>query len=325
MLSEFWRICLGVSVLLIAIAIVGIVLNMTGTQFRIVKQEKRLVIYRLGVFRDVVGPGLIMLNRHVDTVEREINVRSEMETYTVGSYFMHGVPFGYVLSFWRRVDLKAAAGDDREKLADLAQYSDEERAMQIREMLHEAFLKWVPYIEKTHKLRSESIGEKLLPIFPGVPECERLFEKVLDELQKTLPTIGVFPDMRQSTVLAIKNINVSPEVIAGFTDMRSMSLLRQQFPDLSEDMLLHALNLMKGIDPRMTRLYVEGSGAISTVRVDEDGDMQDVRVVPAGAHAATHAAIQTKPQLPKLPLSDDDLSEADWKVLKPTPRASAGG
>ncbi len=328
MLEGIGNVLLTVFGTLIVVGIIGIVgimlLKLFGTQVEEVEEEKRLVIYRLGRFHDVVGPGLVILNRYLDRVKREITARSELKEYTVGTYFMHGTPFGYVLSFWRRVDLKEAAGNDREKLRSLAMYTDDEREAQMRGKLHEAFMKCVPIIERSHKLIGDSVGEKLYPVLPGVPECDRLMAMVLAELQQTLPTIGVFPDMRQSSVLTIKSLIVSPEIMAGFSDARSMSFLRQQFPDLSDEMLLHAISLQKGYNPHMTRLYIEGSGgaAVSTVRIDEDGDVQDVRVAPAGVQAA---AAPAKPQPASSPLTDDDLTESDWKVLKPTPRAASGG
>uniref|UniRef100_A0A7C1FFT2 Uncharacterized protein n=1 Tax=Caldilinea aerophila TaxID=133453 RepID=A0A7C1FFT2_9CHLR len=308
---------------LLVIVLVGVfAAYVLGFTFRLVKQEKRLVIYRLGVFYKLAGPGLVALNRHTDTVEREITVRSDQKEYVVGPYFMHGVPFSYVLLLWRRVDLVKAAGGDREKLAALAQYDEEQREMQIRNKLHEAFLKWVPQIEKAHKVKGDSFAEKLMPIFPGEPECERLFQCVLQELQKTLPTIGVFPDMQQTSVLSIKNIIVPPEVSAGFSDARSLALLREQFPGLSEDMLLHAHALNKGVHPRMTRLYMESEGgAVSSVRLDDEGEIKAARVMPA--------PLEDRPSAPSRNerepvLSDDDLNEAEWKILKPIPRAKTG-
>lgn len=316
--ENFWVI-----VILLGVALGGaLIAYALGVTFRLVKQEKRLVIYRLGVFYKLAGPGLVVLNCYTDTIEREITVRSDQKEYVVGPYFMHGVPFSYLLLFWRRVDLAAAAGDDREKLAALAQYDDEIREQQIRNKLHEAFLKWVPQIEKMHKLKSDSFAEKLAPIFPGEPECERLFECVVQELQKTLPAIGVFPDSQHTAVLTIKGLSVPPEVSAGFSDKRSVALLREQFPNLSEEMLLHAHALNKGVHPHMTRLYMEGDGsAAPSVRLDDRGDIKDQRVKPLPREDQPSAP----PRREKEPtLSDEDLNEAEWRILKPIPRAKTG-
>lgn len=325
MASDFGAFCLSASLLLIMVGLAGLAIHTFWLKVMIVKQEKRLVIYRLGVFRDVAGPGIVLLNRHLDTIEREINVRSEQKTYSVGTYFMHGIPFGYVLTFWRRVDLKETAGADRDLLARIAQYTDAEREEQIHEKLHEAFLKFVPIIEKAHEPKlpkKPSSFDNLLPILPGIPACDQLFSLVLTQLQQTLPTIGVFPDMKQSTVLAIKSINVPPEMMRGFSQGRSLTLIREQFPELSKDFLLHAFSMINGLDPHMTRLYLEGNGAagVATVRIGEEGEVKDVKVVPGGPQA--QAAAPAQPQRARPGLSDDDLTEADWQVLKPTPRGS---
>lgn len=330
-MPDFGTFCLSSSLLLIVVGLSGIALNMLGVKVKIVNQEKRLVIYRLGVFRDVVGPGPVFLNRHLDKIEREINVRSEQKIYSVGTYFMHGMPFGYMLTFWRRVDLKQAAGANRDLLVHLAQFSDTEREDQIQAKLHEAFLVCVPLIEQAHTPKmpaKPTIFDSLVPILPGVPACEQLFSLVLTHLQKTLPTIGVIPDIQQSTVLAVKSINIPPELMRGFSQGRSLTLLREQFPDLSKDLLLHAFSMINGLDPHMTRLYLEGSGAAggAIVRIDDEGEVKDIKV-PSGAAQIPTLDQGQKAASPKAPpsavtLSDDELTDADWQVLKPTPRLS---
>jgi hypothetical protein len=240
------------------------------------------------------------------------------------------MPFGYLLTFWRRVDLKQAAGANRDLLLHLAQFSDTEREDQIQAKLHEAFLACVPLIEQAHtpKMPKEpTLFDSLVPILPGVPACEQLFSLVLTHLQKTLPTVGVFPDMQQSTVLAIKSINIPPELTRGFSQGRSLTLLREQFPDLSKDLLLHAFSMINGLDPHMTRLYLEGSGASgATMSVDDEGEVKRIKVPSHAAPIQTPDQAQTTAPSKASPspatLSDDELTDADWQVLKPTPRLS---
>ncbi|MCB0125476.1 MAG: hypothetical protein KDE58_24650, partial [Caldilineaceae bacterium] len=45
-----------------------------GMKFHVVPEEKRLVIYRLGKFQRIAGPGPVITWRF-DTIERELNVR----------------------------------------------------------------------------------------------------------------------------------------------------------------------------------------------------------------------------------------------------------
>ena len=63
----------------------------------------------------------------VDEVVRTINIRNEPENYRVDNLLSYGLPFGYTLNFWRHTDLTTAAGDDREKLVQMALFSDDER------------------------------------------------------------------------------------------------------------------------------------------------------------------------------------------------------
>lgn len=220
-MPDFSTLCLSSFLLLIVIGLLGIVLNMVGLKPKVVNQEKRLVIYRLGVFRDVVGPGLVLLNRHIrqDRARNQRAQRAESLFRRHLFYARYAVWLSAHLLAARQISSRPPA-PDRDLLVHLAQFSDTEREDQIQAKLHEAFLACVPLIEQAHtpKMPKEpTIFDSLVPILPGVPACEQLFSLVLTHLQKTLPTIGAFPDMQQSTVLAVKGINIPPELMRGFS------------------------------------------------------------------------------------------------------------
>ena len=111
--------------------------GLLGMRFHVVPEEKRLVIYRLGKFQRVAGPGVV-ITWGTDTIEREINARNEPHNLRVDNLFMKGVSFGYTLNMWLRTDLVGAAAGNRDRLRELVLFSDREREQQITVKLREA-------------------------------------------------------------------------------------------------------------------------------------------------------------------------------------------
>jgi hypothetical protein len=95
---------------------------------------------------------------------QRINVRSEFGEYrTNGYYFINGVPFNYTVSFWRRYDLHAAASGDTARLAELVQYTDDERRQHLVTKLHEAMFACVQVIQKKYPCPTRIRRQQLPP------------------------------------------------------------------------------------------------------------------------------------------------------------------
>ncbi|MEZ4613938.1 MAG: hypothetical protein R2867_00285 [Caldilineaceae bacterium] len=204
---------------LFALLFVGLVLYLIaywgfGLRFRVVPEEKRLVIYRLGKFYRVAGPGVVPTWRF-DTIERELNARDEPHNLRVDNLYMHGIPFGYTLNMWLRNDPVAVAGDDKARLHELALFNDRERKQQIEVKLREALVHVVTRIQEGHKLRKNALTfEKLLPIFPGLPLCEQLLEQLKDELKVSLPSIGI--KLNENQPITITVLHLTQTILNGF-------------------------------------------------------------------------------------------------------------
>ena len=61
--------------------ILGVIYLRPG--LRTVPQEERLVIYRMGHFDRIAGPGLVFLLHRIDTVQRSFMVREQPLLYRV--------------------------------------------------------------------------------------------------------------------------------------------------------------------------------------------------------------------------------------------------
>lgn len=312
----------GAMIVVAALMGVYLLILMIGFKFLVIPQEERAVIYRFGRFQRLVGPGIVMLTRLEREVQR-VNVRSEFGEYRTNTYyFINGVPFNYTVSFWRRYDLVAAARGNMARLAELVQYTDDERRQHLVTKLHEAMFACVQTIQKKYAAPdTAAVAAKLLPILPGMPGCNELLALVKAELQRTLPTVGVIMDTLHP--LAITNVHVTPEVIDSFGRGRSLAMLREQLPDVSPEVLLQAFSAIEGLDMHTVRLYMNG-GAVREVKMEGE-NVEGYKVMPSAVEQAERREITASPLRTPPPVVTDDnerLSKADLSVLKRLPPAS---
>lgn len=301
------------------VALYYLLTGLLGMQYRVVPEEKRLVIYRLGRFQRIAGPGVVITWR-TDTIEREINVRDEPVDLRVENLYMKGIPFGYTLNLWLHTDPVTVAQGDQERLRELALFNDRERQQQIAVKLRESIVKVVADIEKSYKLSKDALTfEKLLPIFPGLPLCEQLLEALKAELQRTLPTIGVVVNQQQP--ITITALHLSPTIINGFKQGHIANLLREQYPDLASERILRSVATIDGIDLQEQRVVLDGDGdmrASMDFRQGKDGVESRLKTYlpSAGGAKESRRHVDTT----AVEIADGEiLSEADLQILKPIP------
>lgn len=313
--------------LFVIVLIVVALYLLTQSKIRIVPEEERLVVYRLGRFHRVIGPGPVVLQRSLDEVKRTFNVRDEPHTVRVNGLFMNGIPFGYTLNLWYRADLKAAAADNRERLVNLVQFTKEERERQVATKVREALVTSAAKIEKGYQPAGSNFIHKLLPIIPGLPAFEALFTEVRQQLRASLPSVGVI--LNETQPITVTNLHFGNDIISSFSRGRIAALLSETFPNLPPELLLQAVSSIEGIDMPQQRVVFEGVDQANTrmdFRVDEEQASARVRIQPAPPAAAqaqaTEATVNTAatpaPAAPTPP-SKEQLSKDDLTILKRVP------
>lgn len=303
-----------------AVILFWLLLTSAGAHVVKVPQEKRLVIYRLGRFNRLAGPGLQALTR-LDTVEREINVRSELAKYKTDAwYFMNGVPFNYTISFWSSNNLEQASGGNRKRLERFVQYSDADRRKHLISKLHEAIYYSLPTVQQKYAAPADAeVGEKLLPILPGMAGCNELIDLVRQELRANLPGIGVVLDDEHPVIVTA--VHVTPEVLASFGRNRSLKMLREQLPDASADQLLQAFSAIEGLDIHTVRLLIDGSANVRDIKFDGE-KIDGFKVTPGPAPAPKEQSADQRgmkelsPTTPEEAVTDEELTRSDLSVLK---------
>ncbi|MEZ4732665.1 MAG: SPFH domain-containing protein [Caldilineaceae bacterium] len=306
--------------LLLAVLVVVVILYLlTQSKVRIVPEEERLVVYRLGRFHKIAGPGPVILQRNLDEVKRTFSVRDEPHTVRVNGLFINGVPFGYTLNFWYRFDLKAAAGEERARLVNLAQFSDDERKQQVATKVREALVSSAAHLERGYKPAGNHFFYKLLPIIPGLPEFEALFAEVRQHLRTTLPLVGAI--LNEAHPITVTNIHLGNDIVNSFSRGRIATLLKETFPDLSPDLLLQAVSSIEGIDMPQQRVVFEGteqSNARMDFQVDEESTAARVRVRPTPQRANPQAQPVAAPATTATPAAEQ-LTKDDLTILKRVP------
>ncbi|MBX3009933.1 MAG: SPFH domain-containing protein [Caldilineaceae bacterium] len=303
----------------IIFVVIGIYL-LTQAKFQVVPEEERLVIYRLGRFQRIAGPGPVFLLRNLDEVKRRFSVRDEPHNIRINGLFINGVPFGYTLNFWYRFDLMAAAPDDRARLVNLAQFSDDERKQQVATKVREALVASAARLERGYKPAGNDFFDKLLPIMPGLPEFEALFAEVGQQLRATLPLVGAI--LNEAHPITVTNIHLGNDILNSFSRGRIANLLKETFPALAPELLLQAVSAIEGIDMPQQRVVFEGSNyanAAMDFRVDEEGATARVRVPPKGGLKQPSAPQPIPPQSPVV--TETATTAEDWSVLKQVPAA----
>lgn len=302
---------------------VGLIYLLTQSKIRIVPEEERLVVYRLGRFHKIAGPGPVILQRNLDEVKRTFSVRDEPRNVRINGLFINGVPFGYTLNFWYRFDLKAAAGEDRVRLVNLAQFSDDERKQQVATKVREALVTSAARLERNYQPAGNHFFYKLLPIIPGLPEFEALFAEVRQHLRTTLPLVGAI--LNEAHPITVTNIHLGNDIVNSFSRGRIATLLKETFPDLSPDLLLQAVSSIEGIDMPQQRVIFEGgnnANAAMDFRIDEESSSARIRVPSRGGLGNNSARQETTTPPPNItPAVTPPLTNEDWKVLKQIPAA----
>lgn len=317
-------------ILFVILLIIVALYLLTQSKIQIVPEEERLVVYRLGRFHRVAGPGPVVLQRSFDEIKRTFSVRDEPHNVRIMNLFMNGVPFGYTLNLWYRSDLKAAAADDRAHLVNLVQFNSEERERQVATKVREALVTSATKIEKTYKPAGNNFVHKLLPIIPGLPEFEALMAEVRQQLRTTLPLVGAV--LNETQPITVTNIHLGNDIVKSFSRGRIAALLSETFPNLPPELLLQAVSSIEGIDMPQQRVVFEGVDQANTrvdVRLDEEQASTRIRVQPTPSTTAEQQAPETEPDespatpVPATPIaptqSTEHLGKDDLTILKRVP------
>jgi len=326
-------------IVLLAVFIVIIYKIVTGTT-RVVPQKRRLVIYRLGRFHRIAGPGPVQVIPKLEQVE-EIQVRDHPIEVAVPGIFAFGVPNDLTLNLWCSFDLVKAAGGDRDRLAEFVQVRTDERRGQVEVKMREALVQQIADLQKEMPVEdSGSTLEGVIALAPGSERYNKLLDRVKGQLEQTLPSIGVI--LNTSQPITLTNRGLSPEIIESFQQMRSIDLsggalmkyaanLKRDFPEISDAVLAQILGSIPGVDlGNLQRLLLEKGKGDEKVEFEmpQDGSgVVNILTTPEteGEQASGQRRAEASPDKGATGhTAKEDLSEDDLAILKSIPRGNRG-
>lgn len=322
----------GVVLLIIVIIIASRIIK---AMTRVVPQEERLVVYRLGRFNRIAGPGVVWVLPRIEQA-RSINVRDRPHELTIPSVFAFGVANDLTLNLWCSFDLAQAAGDDKEKLSQLVQLSEVERRQQLEVKIREALVHQLSDLKTRMPLpENATTFDGVVALAPGSDRYNQLLEGITRELAHSLRSIGVVLNTSQPITLTRR---VIPEAIINALqrkygrDIDSEWLtkyagnLRKDFPDIPRAVLAQVLSAIEGVDAgQVQRLLLEqeGQGEVETeVEFEMSGDGSRSPNVITKPKTKGRSQAEVKPQSApdEVEEAPPRLSEQDLAILKPVPR-----
>jgi len=299
---------------------------------RVVRHEERLVIYRLGKFNRVVGPGVVRVYPKIDRVIKTIEVRDHPVSVTVAGIFAFGVPNDFTLNLWYRSDPVEAAGSDRTLLTRLVQMTEAERHNQVEVKMREALVKQVTLLQQQYPMPDyASTFDGVIALAPGSVRYTALIDGIAQRLRQTLPTIGVILLLDQPITLVGRGI--PEEIIKALQQKRGLDIsgptliqygvqLKHTFPEMSDAVLSQILGSIPGVDMSNVRPIVmehlRGYGANVEYELQESGRGQ----VNLQFDANPPRLIEAKPVDIQPASGGNELNENDLMVLKRIPRSS---
>jgi len=325
--------------LIVAVVILLVILyKALKATIHIVPEERRLVVYRLGRFNRIVGPGIVLVTPWLEQVVRILEVRDHPLEVTVPGIFAFGVPNDLTLNLWCSYDLVRAAGNNMHKLAGLVHLSDAERRQQVEVKMREALVNRLAELQQRKPLPQGATPlDAVIALAPGSDRYNDLIAGVKDELEQTLPTVGVILNTSQSINLTGRDI---PDVIIeAIKRMQGRQIdskwltkyaneLRQQFPEISTAVLDQMLASIDGVDvgnvQRLRLEQDEHTQAQVEIEVPLDGsDTAGVMAKPkikfGNTETKSHAAPAKTRREPVSP-GPRHLTKNDLAVLKRVPR-----
>lgn len=193
----------GVIVLVIFIIILLYAARTTTTH--LVSQDERLVIYRLGSFSRLAGPGAVQTIPGIDDVVGTVSLSEFPVEVTIADCSAFGLSADLTLKFWCKFDLGAAAKNGHKTLADLVKMSDTERNQQIKIWAREALVRQIAHLQERIPLPDRVEKEKrVAALAPGSLRYNTLVQSVINDLEQKLLTLGIIVSTTHQSVLTFE-------------------------------------------------------------------------------------------------------------------------
>lgn len=309
---------------IIGIILAGIVVISAVGLFvivHIIPQGQAHVIYSFRQFSRIAGPGWAIIVPLLDVIERTIDVRDHPLEVNVPGVFAFRAPSDWTLNLWCRFDPKTVAEGDKHKMAQFVQISESERRQQFEVKIRDALVRQVAVIEGQMPLPDRAtLMDGVAALVPGSKRFNALLEALKNDLQTTLPSLGMVLNTVHPIVVTKRNL--SDEIVGAIKRRQGREIdsqwlanyadeLRQRFPELSNAILAQIVSSIKGVD---------GGNIQQLLLQQTEGGRSEVEVQLSNQGKAS-ANIVTQPKVKQAaPVNPRRLTKNDLSVLKRIPR-----
>lgn len=294
-------------------------------QLQIIPEQERVVIFHLGRFRRIGGPGLLLLLTRMETVEDRYNTAHQPRNFWVPNVLIHGIEATLSVNLWMRTDLVAAAAGDRSRLAEIALIKEGARSAQVAVEIKRALNEGLAALTAPDRLpETPTLLDKLAVLLPGSRPCEELLAYLSRELTARLRAFGIILDPQKR--ISIVQVQLPEDVVQVLSRSRLLDSLNQQLPDLPPNMRAQVAASIEGVQAlHIQELVVKSQdGAPNVVRERvplKDGTLIDLVTDPS-APPKDSPALHPSAASPEPAVSTQQLSKQDLQVLKRVSRDS---
>jgi hypothetical protein len=231
----------ALALVLLAAAAAGLILRPQSK----VAQEQRLVIFRLGRFHRISGPGVVWLLAGIEKIADWHNTANQPRNLWVSNLLIRGIDASLNVNLWVRTDLVEAAGNDKSKLAELATLHESAREGQVAVEVKRAMDDGLAAIEAAHPLGpNATLPEKIAVLLPTSALRDELLTSARDALAPRLREFGVILDPTKR--ISITQVLLPDDVVEALSHARLLDSLNQQRPDAPPGARTHAAASSEG-------------------------------------------------------------------------------
>lgn len=157
----------------------------------VVPEDARFIIYRLGRFHRLAGPGPILFCGRLENIAQVLDVRNQPHEFTLSHLRAFGLPFAYTMRIWYRVDPAEAAARDSNILRHVTLMRETDRYDELKAGLHELLMRGIDQLERRYAgTEAYSASRRLFILAPGQPGARALLDGLLPDLSDLLRAQG---------------------------------------------------------------------------------------------------------------------------------------
>lgn len=276
-----------------------------------IEEGHQAVIYRLGRFHSIVGPGMVWLWPHLDEVHATLDARMTRVPIVIRT-FAGGAPVTLRLSFHARLDLRQAAGNDVNRLAELASWDEQQRRDKLEDAVQNLVIRMVKAYEQHHPAPADAdVYDRLVHIIAMTRENDILMKNIRRHLGGVIARFGYVLGETEPCWMVLDSL--PPSLLEAFDRARTdrvhirrltekwkqiLGLIRDYPPHLQA----HLLAVVEGLEPPPIQIPGGEGAAEVNARLTPGGEPEieiTPRPQPPGGHTGT-------PQTPKRPVNEDD-------------------